>query len=277
MGDDKPMAVKSAERCLDLLELFADHPDGLTLTDVSERTRWPKSSVLGLLRTMQNREFLASGRDSGSYRLGPRVAAIGAAYVQGISLAEEGQAVVRMVSRACDETVHLAVLQGRDVLYIAKEEGGGHMRMVSMVGRMVPAHGTGVGKMLLAMLPLTDLDALYPPGKDLPRLTDKTLTDRDAFMRRLERVREQKYATDDGESTVGVNCLAAPILDVNANVVAAMSISVPEPRFTEDRIPTLFSLLMDGARELSIRMGCPPSAVSHLSRQAASEVAHDVR
>ena len=266
------MPVKSAERCLDLLELFARQPDEMSLAEVCERTQWPKSSVLELLRTMRSREFLTSGRDSGSYRLGPRVAAIGAAYVQGTSLAEEGQEVVRVVSRACDETVHLAVLRGRDVLYIAKEEGGGHMRMVSMVGRMIPAHGTGVGKMMLAMLPETALNDLYPPGEDLPRLTAKTLTDREAFMQRLAGIREQGFATDDGESTVGVNCIAAPILDVNADVVAAMSISVPEPRFTPGRVPALFTLLLDGARELSIRMGCPPSAVSRLSYAPASEV-----
>ncbi len=271
------MPVKSAERCLDLLELFARQPDEMSLAEVCERTRWPKSSVLGLLRTMRSREFLAPGRDSGNYRLGPRVAAIGAAYIQGTSLAEEGQTVVRMVSRACDETVHLAVLQGRNVLYIAKEEGGGHMRMVSMVGRMIPAHGTGVGKMMLAMLPDPALDDLYPPGEELPRLTARTLTDREAFLRRLAGIREQGYATDDGESTVGVNCLAAPILDLHGDVVAAMSISVPEPRFTPDRVPDLLNLLMDGARELSIQMGCPPIAVTRFNSSPMSEVPLGVR
>lgn len=277
MSGVRPVAVKSAERCLDLLELFARQPDEMSLAEVCERTKWPKSSVLGLLRTMRSREFLTEGRDSGSYRLGPRVAAIGAAYVQGTSLAEEGQAVVRMVSRACDETVHLAVLQGRNVLYIAKEEGGGHMRMVSMVGRMIPAHGTGVGKMMLAMLPEAALIDLYPPGEELPLLTARTLTDREAFVRRLADIREQGFATDDGESTVGVNCLAAPILDVNADVVAAMSISVPEPRFTLDRVPALFALLMDGALQLSVRMGCPPTALSRLSPRPASEVLLGIR
>ncbi len=271
------MPVKSAERCLDLLELFARQPDEMSLAEVCARTRWPKNSVLGLLRTMQGREFLTAGRDSGNYRLGPRVAAIGAAYIQGTSLAGEGQEVVRRVSRACDETVHLAVLHGRNVLYIAKEEGGGHMRMVSMVGRTIPAHGTGVGKMMLAMLSDAELNDLYPPGEELPRLTVRTLTDREAFLLRLAGIREQGYATDDGESTVSVNCLAAPIFDLNGDVVAAMSISVPEPRFGPERIPDLFTLLMNGARELSIRMGCPPTFAARLPTTLASEVPLGVR
>lgn len=255
-------AVKSADRALDLLELFADHQDGLTLTDVSDLTGWPKSSALALLRTLQQRDFLEASAATGRYRLGPRVAALGSAYIGNLSLAQEGAEIVRAMSRACDETVHLAVLRGTDVLYVAKEEGGGHMRMVSMVGRMIPAHGTGVGKMLLASLDPDELDRLYPVGRDLPRLTERTVTDRPAFVERLARIRELGYATDSGESTVGLQCLAAPVLDLSGRVVAAMSISVPEPRFTEERIPGLFAVLVDGAHKLSIRMGCPPERLA---------------
>ncbi|HYI24246.1 MAG TPA: helix-turn-helix domain-containing protein, partial [Thermomicrobiales bacterium] len=133
-------AVKSADRTLKLLELFAGEADGMSLADVSARTGWPKSSTLALLRTLLHRDYLDVTSIDGKYRLGPRVASLGSAYLGSLSLAREGADVVRDVSRACDETVHLAVLQGRDVLYIAKEEGGGSMRMVSTVGRMIPAH-----------------------------------------------------------------------------------------------------------------------------------------
>lgn len=271
------MVVKSADRALELLELFADHPDGLTLTDVTERTGWPKSSSLALLRTLQVRDFLEVSRHTGRYRLGPRVAALGSAYLGNISLAQEGADIVRGMSRACDETVHLAVLRGTEVLYVAKEEGGGHMRMVSMVGRMIPAHGTGVGKMLLASLHPDELDRLYPVGINLPRLTERTVTDRTAFVQRLEGIRKMGYATDRGESTVGVQCLAAPVLDINARVVAAMSISVPEPRFTDDRIPELFSILIGGARRLSVRMGCPPNRLAPVLLDSESEAPVGIR
>lgn len=272
----QPASVKSADRALDLLELFARHRDGLTMTDVCEHTGWPKSSALALLRTLQHREFLDIS-PTGRYELGPRVAALGSAYLGHLSLEQKGAGVVREVSRACDETVHLAVLRERDVLYIAKEEGGGHMRMVSMVGRMIPAHGTGVGKVLLAALPPESLDALFPPGADLPRLTERTVTDRGAFVRELERIRSQGYASEMGESTVGVVCLAAPILDVRGEVIAAMSISVPEPRFTPERIPELFAQLMRGARRLSIRMGCPPERVPEAALTEAREVSLGAR
>ena len=268
----QPATVKSADRALDLLELFARHRDGLSLTDVCEQTGWPKSSALALLRTLQARDYLDISPSTGRYTLGPRVAALGSAYLSHVSLDRVGAEVVREVSRACDETVHLAVLRGTDVLYIAKEEGGGHMRMVSMVGRMIPAHGTGVGKMLLASLPPQELEARFPPGRDLPRLTDRTVTNREAFLAELARIRDLGYASERGESTVGVCCLAAPIRDVHGEVAAAMSVSVPEPRFTPDRVPQLFARLMHGARQLSLRMGCPPERIPDARLAEESEV-----
>jgi IclR family KDG regulon transcriptional repressor len=251
-------AVKSADRTLELLELFAGEVDGMSLADVSARTGWPKSSTLALLRTLHRRDYLDIVEQDGRYRLGPRVASLGSAYLGNLNLAREGAGIVRDVSRACDETVHLAVLRGREVLYVAKEEGGGSMRMVSTVGRMIPAHATGVGKMMLSALPMDVVDRLYPPGMDLPRLTEQTETDREAFIAALERARARGYSTDSGQSTLGVECIAAPVIGHDGTTIAAMSVSVPEPRFTARRIPVLRNLLMDGARQLSTRMGCPP-------------------
>lgn len=267
-------AVKSADRALDLLELFAETLDGLSLADVCTRTGWPKSSTLGLLRTLQQRDYLELAGPDGRYRLGYRVALLGAAYLGNLSLARDGAEVVRDVSRACDETVHLAVLRGRDVLYVAKEEGGGAMRMVSTVGRMIPAHATGVGKMLLSALPLAEIDRLYPPGEHLPRLTEKTVTDRAAFLRALDNARRDGYATDSGQSTLGVECIAAPVRGQDGRMIAAMSVSVPEPRFTRDRVPHLRAVVMEGARQLSLRMGCPPD---RLPAVAEREIASGIR
>lgn len=250
--------VKSAARCLDLLELFAANRDGLTLVEVCQLTGWPKSSTLALLRTLQGRDYLAAGRRDHSYRLGQRVAWLGSAYLSGINLVQEGLDIVRGVSRTCDETVHLATLHGRDVHYLAKEEGTSHMRMVSAVGHTFPAHGTGIGKVLLSSRTQAEFDVLYPPSEPLPRLTDKTITDRDAFLAELAEIRARGYAYDAGESTVGLHCIAAPVYDAQNIMVAAMSVSVPSPRFTEDRVPYLRRSILAGARQLSFRLGQPP-------------------
>lgn len=247
--------VKSAARSLELLELFAAHRDGLTLGEVCVLTGWPKSSTLALLRTLRSRDYLSDGSRDHAYRLGHRVAWLGASYLAGINLVQEGLEIVRQVSRLCDETVHLATLRGRDVHYLVKEEGSSQMRMVSAVGTTFPAHGTGVGKTLLSALSPYEFDALYPPGVELQPLTPDTITDRAALLAELAEIRSRGYAYDRGESTVGLQCIAAPVRDATGHVVAAMSVSVPAPRFTDDRIPYLRGALLNGAQQLSMRLG----------------------
>lgn len=269
--------VKSADRTLDLLEVFADHMSGLTFTEVCEVTGWPKSSTLGLLRTLHARGYLEMSGGNGHYTLGPRVANLGGIYLDHLDLAKVGAEVVRSISRTCDETVHLAVLQGTEVLYVAKEEGGGRMRMVSMIGRAIPAHGTGVGKMLLASLPTEEFDRRYVPGQNLARLTERTVVERAHFVNELQAIRERGYATDHGGSTLGIECLAAPVLDVQGNVIAAISISVPAPRFTADRVPHLLETLLEGVRTLSLRMGCSPVTIDRVLAPAHIEVLHGNR
>ncbi len=255
---ERTASVKSAARSLDLLELFAQSRDDLTLNDVCKLTGWPKSSTLGLLRTLRDRDYLAVGGRDHSYRLGPRVATLGAAFLQRVDLVREGLAVVRDVSHRCDETVHLAALRGNEVQYLAKEEGTSRMRMVSTVGSVLPAHGTGVGKMLLSALERERLEELFPVGQELERLTDLTIVDRDVLMRELWEIDQRGYARDRGESTVGLECIAAPVLNAQRQVVAAMSVSVPQPRFTPEREPFLRDTLLAGARTLSHRLGYMP-------------------
>lgn len=247
--------VKSAARVLDLMELLVGHRDGLTLSEICDLQRWPKSSTLALVRTLRDREFLADGRRERSYRLGPRLVQLGFAYLSGIDLVRDGQEVVRDVSRRCDETVHLATLVGRNVIYVAKEEGTGQVRMVSAIGKTVPAHGTGVGKLLLSALSPEEFDRIIPPDLQLEQLTETTFADRQALLAELATIRERGYALDDGESTVGLRCVAAPVYDATGHMVAAMSVSVPSPRMTDERLNELRELILDGTAELSQRLG----------------------
>jgi DNA-binding IclR family transcriptional regulator len=257
--------VKSAARVLDLMELLVGHRDGLTLSEICDLQRWPKSSTLALVRTLRDREFLADGRRERSYRLGPRLVQLGSAYLSSIDLVRDGQEIVRAVSRRCDETVHLATLVGRNVIYVAKEEGTGQVRMVSAIGKTVPAHGTGVGKLLLSSLSPDEFDRLIPPSLTLEKITDTTIADRDALLAELAATRLRGYALDNGESTVGLRCVAAPVYDSTGDMVAAMSVSVPSPRMTDARLNELRELILDGAAELSQRLGWAGVAV-----QAAS-------
>jgi DNA-binding IclR family transcriptional regulator len=127
--------------------------------------------------------------------------------------------------------------------------------MVSAVGRRFPAYGTGVGKMLLSVLPPADLDRLYPPDAVLPQITDKTVTNPAAFRRELAHTRARGYALDCEESTPGLCCIAAPVFGRDGDMVAAISVSVPTVRFTPQRQDELRTLVQEHARHLSLILG----------------------
>lgn len=247
--------VKSALRVLDIFELLAHHPDGMSLSEISVALAIPKSSAHGLLATLLSRGYLRPGRHDRTYRLGTRLFELGSSYMAGADLLSEGQEIVRETARACDETVHLAILEGDEVLYIAKEEGTNTIRMVSAVGRRFPAHGTGVGKMLLSALPPAELDRLYPPDRRLPPITPRTITDPVAFRQELAETQARGYAIDFEESTPGLCCIAAPVFDGDGVLVAAISVSVPTVRFTAERQANLRQIVQQGADRLSHILG----------------------
>jgi DNA-binding IclR family transcriptional regulator len=247
--------VKSAVRVLEIFELLVQHPSGLSLSEICGLLDLPKSSGHALLMTLVKRGYLRQGRRERTYRLGPALFEIGSAYISGIDLVADGQAIVSEVARTCDETVHLAVLDGAEVLYVVKEEGTRTIRMVSAVGRRFPAHGTGVGKILLASLDDSALAERFPDDRLLAALTPQTITEPKALRAELAAVRSRGYALDFEESTPGLCCVAAPVYGASGSVVAGMSISVPSVRFSPPRRDELLALVQSQAQRLSTILG----------------------
>ena len=250
-----PQMVKSAARVFDVFGLLVHHPDGLSLTEISDALAFPKSSAHGLLNTMVARGYLREGLRDRTYRLGPALFELGSAYIAGTDLVSDGWEIVRATARACNETVHLAVLDGSDVLYVAKEESTNTIRMVSAVGKRFPAYATGVGKILLANFAESDLHRHIPSTSPLPTITANTITDVGMLRRAIAEARSRGYAIDIEESTVGLCCVAAPVHDASGQIVAGMSVSVPSMRFTPERQRELLALITQQANKLSTILG----------------------
>jgi len=247
--------VKSAARVLDIFSVLVKHPDGLSLSELCEILKYPKSSTHGLLNTMVQRGYLRSGRRERTYRLGPALFELGSAYIASTSLVSDGWEVVRTTARICDETVHLAVLDGRDLLYVAKEEGTNTIRMVSAVGKRFPAYATGVGKILLANLTDHELVQFFPDGTTLTQITSNTITQPATMRHVITQARHDGYAIDLQESTPGLCCVAAPVYDAHGQICAGLSISVPSMRFTDIRRAELIELVTRQSRTLSVILG----------------------
>jgi IclR family transcriptional regulator, KDG regulon repressor len=248
-------AVPAASRALDILELFLDEPV-LSAADVVSRLALPRTTVHELLGTLADRSYLVvvPGQPL-RYQLGVRLFQLGSVFAQQLDLAREAQRVAAEVAAECDETVHVAVLEGTDVIYIARVESTRPVRMVSAVGRRLPAHCTGVGKMLLSALSPQTLDALYPKRTALPTMTRNSISSLSRLKTELAEIRARGLSFDEVESTEDVHCVAAGVRDHTGEMVAGLSISVPTTRWDDARRRALADLARDGAARLSASLG----------------------
>jgi IclR family transcriptional regulator, KDG regulon repressor len=248
-------AVPAVSRALDILELFLERPT-LSAPQITDALGLPRTSVHELVTTLVDRGYLdATAGAPIRYRLGMRLFQLGGQFADRLDLVHEAQEAAANVALACDETVHVAVLDGTYVVYIAKVDSTHPVRMVSAVGRRLPAHCTAVGKMLLSGLSLEALDAHFPRGQTLTGMTPHSITSAAKLRNHLATVREDGVAYDDCESNEAVRCVAAPVYDHGGSIVAAMSISVPTIRWTDERQAEWTKLVRDGAETFSRRLG----------------------
>jgi DNA-binding IclR family transcriptional regulator len=255
-------AVPAVSRTLDILELFLDRAT-LSAPEISEHLALPRTTVHELVTTLVDRSYLVAvpGRPT-RYRLGLRLFQLGGLFAESLDLTREARAVAEQVAGECDETVHVAVLDGTDVVYVAKADSTHPVRMVSAVGRRLPAHCTAVGKTLLAALPPATVDDRYAGTGALAGLTPNSITSRARLRDHLAEVRSRGLAYDDCESNDDVRCVAAPVRDHRGVVVAALSISVPTLRWNDERKREWGELVRRSADRLSGLLGHRPAATA---------------
>jgi DNA-binding IclR family transcriptional regulator len=253
--DHPPKSLSPAvDRALAVLQLLAEQRDGVGLAELSRALGEAKSSLFTVLNTLEARGFVAKEAATKRYTLGPETWRIGAVYAGHVSVLSEFQALAPELVRDCGETMQLAVLQGRHILYIGKQEGTQPVRLATQVGDRLPAHTAALGKALLSQLPAAELDALFA-GVTLERFTPNTITDFAALTEELAETRRRGYAVDRQEVTLELRCVAAPVFDASGTAVAAASISVLILRMDDEREQVLGAKIREFARGVSWRLG----------------------
>ena len=235
--------VQSLARGLAVIRAFdADHPS-LSLSDVARRVDISRAAAGRFLRTLEALGYVRG--DGREFSLTPRVLELGFSYLSALSLPEVLQPHLEALSRAVDESVSAAVLDGGDVVYIARVPTRRIMSVRITIGSRFPAHATSLGRVLLAGLPPSARAAAIaqrPPTVITPR----TVTDLVELDAELDAVRERGWALLDGELEVGVRSIAAPVHGRDGSVVAAINLSMAtttgplEPVLAE-RVPMLLA------------------------------------
>ncbi|HYL86189.1 MAG TPA: IclR family transcriptional regulator [Candidatus Angelobacter sp.] len=240
----------AVERALNILEAAAQRRDGLTNSEISRKLAIPKSSASYILRTLEKRGYLRRDQDTGRYRLGLKILSLGGDAQINLDIADVALPFMRALSERIHLTVHLAVLDQGEAVYVEKVEAPGFFKVNTWVGRRMFLHSTSVGKCLLAWLPKHEVEALVKP-QGLKKRTPKTIITMTKLLADLERVKQEGYAVDDEENSLGARCLGAPVFDATGTVVAALGASGTLTQVDEVNLPRIAEALKETARRIS--------------------------
>jgi len=222
------------------------------VTEVARELGVHKSTASRLLAALGRRELVTQDTARGRFRLGVGIVRLAGAAARRLDLVQESRPVCRALAREVGETVNIAILSGRDALYLDQVAGPAALSPHNWAGQRIPLHATSDGKVLLAYSPSHEIAEQLMP---LQRLTDHTITTSAGLARALAEVRRNGYATAVEELEEGLTAVAAPVRDADGRVVASISASGPSFRIPADRIPALAGSVRRAAAEVSRRLG----------------------
>ncbi|MFF5992657.1 IclR family transcriptional regulator [Prauserella flavalba] len=236
-------------RALCLLLAFRPGDTELTLAELARRTNLPKPTAHRLLGELAAWDLVE--RTDGGHKLGVRLFELGTRVPLQYGLRETAAPFLSEVFELTGSSVNLAVLDGPDVVYVDKLRSRHGPAVASRLGERMPSHCTGVGKALLAHATPATLELML--RRRLQRRTRHTIIAPGLIVRDLRRARERGYAIDHEESTMGIACVAAPLLDTDGRAVAAVSVTSWAHRLNLKRIvPAVHSAARDIARALAV-------------------------
>ena len=255
---------QSVIKAFSMLKSFQRPDEWLTSCELSRRANLPEASGYRLIQTLEQIGAVIRG-PRGRYRPGMLLVSLSHNVAIGDLLREASQDIIAQLANQFDLTVHLGLLEGGMVTYIAKVCTPTSLSPHTKLGSQLEAYCSGLGKVLLAALPDDQLESFILDG-DLVALTPYTIVERSALRAELRRVRMQGYAVDDREIRSDMRCVAVPIHDADGRVVAAMSATDHALRMTQERQGEVRDALYEAVRALERKVfpsAAPLPAVPH--------------
>lgn len=221
---DKASFHHPTQRVLDVMSFLAVHPEGSTLTEISDRTEIPKSTLVPILYTLLGQRFISINRSTMRYVVGIKALIVGSACTESEPLLVLIKEELKEIVTKCSETCQLGILEGGDVFYVVKIDSPEPIRMISSVGACVPAYATALGKALVSDYSEVELKKLFP--KPFSLITANTKKDISELYCEVKKQAQNGIFMEREESTKGIICYALP-LKKNEKIVAAISVTAP--------------------------------------------------
>ena len=240
----------SSLKALSVLEALVRAAGPATLTELMQATGLPKPSLHRTLALFEDAGYVQREPAGRAYAVGPRLAAFGLEILRNDTVASLRRAILRQLVADLGETCNLSMLRKGEVVYLDRVEADWPLRLHLPVGSTVPPHCSASGKLLLALLPPEERDALVAE-LPLPRFTEHTITDRALLAKELDRVVATGYSVDDEEYVTGVACVAVPVRLQGGEVIAAVAVHGATARLPLPRAIELAPRLHEAANRIA--------------------------
>jgi IclR family transcriptional regulator, KDG regulon repressor len=251
----QPQRLSSVATAIKLLKAFSEDETEFGISGLAKRLGLAKSTVHRLATTLVADGLLEQDPQSGQYRLGVALFRLGALVRRRMDVSNEARPFLFDLRKKTNETVHLAILDGTEIMYVYYLESTQAIRMRSDLGGRKPAYCTAEGQAILAFGPPDVVDRVAKGG--LRARTPQTITDASKLLKALTLVRQRGYAMDDEESEIGMRCIAAPVRNDSGEVVAAVGVAGPVSRLTKKTLASFAPHVIGTAAAISARLGHP--------------------
>lgn len=255
-GGGDATRLQAVDRALSVLECFSvSRPEWSTL-EIARELNLPKATVHRFLHSLECRGYVEQHPETRRWRLGIRILELARVLMAHMDVRRRVLPFMEALSREAGENVNLAVRDGTEMVYVERIEGRQFLSLDLRVGSRLPLHCSSMGKVLLAHVPEPQRSELVR-SIELRAYTPRTITQPEALVEELERVRLRGYAICYEELAEGLVTVACPIYNHEGRVVAALNISGPSVRMTPRKVDQLLPLLAQTARDASRALGAP--------------------
>jgi len=242
------------DRAAQILDCFGFDHQELSVSEIGAKTGLHRSTAHRILMALEYNDLIKQNPSTGKYHLGIKLFKLGHQAVSQLNLREICRPFLSRLMNDTKETIHLAVLDDDQVLYLDKVEGPHALRMPSRVGRHIPTYCTSLGKAMLSCLDDQEVKSILRT-QTFTHHTANTVKNINQLLADLRSVRKRGYAVDNEEIEIGLRCVVAPLRDYTGGMVGAISVAAPSARLSEKNTPVIGRMVIAIAAEISEQLG----------------------
>lgn len=246
--------IPNLKRGLEVFELLAKFPDGMTIPDIARTTHYSKSSIFRIICTLEDCGYVRKAADGRTVMMSRKLAALGYAAFGESNIVEKSMDVLRSMRDKLGETAMLGTMLEDECVMIEQAPGRYPFKFLGEIGMRICFNASAPGKAILANLPEAELEKKLAK-MNFVKFNQRTIVSIPKFKEELERVRSEGFAVDNGEEIEGVNCIGAPVFDAHGYPIASIWITGPRERILEENFKKMGDQVRSFADIISARMG----------------------